>query len=215
MTRTDPSLLALTADDLMSHPVEVVPEDMPLRAAARFLSEAHVTGAPVVDAAGRCVGVLSTTDFVRWAGKEAASSAGEVRRPRTCSFQVQARAPGGEELVLCALPPGACPMQVPRPGPHGKEVLVCIEPHCVCADGQVVELEDVPAEEVRRHMTAGPVTVPPSTRIGVLARRMVDAHIHRVVVVGPEGQPVGVVSSTDVLAAVAQVAAVVEATAAS
>ena len=56
---------------------------------------------------------------------------------------------------------------------------------------------------VRDWMTADPVTVPPETPIRQLARAMVDAHIHRVIVTDARGRPVGVVSSTDVLAAVA------------
>ena len=60
-------LLELTAADLMSRMLVLVPSEMSLPGAARLLSQAHVSGAPVVDAAGRCVGVLSATDFVRWA----------------------------------------------------------------------------------------------------------------------------------------------------
>jgi CBS-domain-containing membrane protein len=33
---------------------------------------------------------------------------------------------------------------------------------------------------------------------------MLDAHIHRIIIVDEGGQPVGIVSSTDVLAAVAR-----------
>ena len=40
--------------------------------------------------------------------------------------------------------------------------------------------------------------------IGELARRMIDVHIHRVIVVDQSGKPIGIVSSTDVLAALAQ-----------
>jgi predicted transcriptional regulator len=35
---------------------------------------------------------------------------------------------------------------------------------------------------------------------------MMDAHIHRVIVVDSENRPIGVVSSTDILAAVARAA---------
>ena len=47
------------------------------------------------------------------------------------------------------------------------------------------------------------VTVGPQTPLSKLARTMIDAHIHRVIVVDEERRPIGVVSSTDVLAAVA------------
>jgi CBS domain-containing protein len=52
-------------------------------------------------------------------------------------------------------------------------------------------------------MTPNPVTVAPSTPIGDLAGRMVEHHIHRVIVVDEADRPIGVVSSTDVLNAVA------------
>jgi CBS domain-containing protein len=53
-------------------------------------------------------------------------------------------------------------------------------------------------------MTADPVTAPAATLIGELARMMLDAHIHRVIVVDTQRRPVGVVSATDLLAAIAQ-----------
>jgi CBS domain-containing protein len=206
MTTLKQPFLALTAGDLMSQPVKIIPQGMSLRAAARVLFDANISGAPVVDASGRCVGVLSTTDFVRWAAKQNHKGPEEDRLPLSCSFQIKAKGPTGQEVILCTLASGACPMQVPRPGPGGKEVLVCNQPHAVFADWQSVELEELPADEVHRYMTADPVLVLPSTPIGELARRMVDAHIHRLIVVDLEGRPVGVVSSTDVLASVARLA---------
>lgn len=53
-------------------------------------------------------------------------------------------------------------------------------------------------------MTADPVSVPPSTRLSELARSMLDAHIHWVIVVDALDRPVGIVSSTDILAALAR-----------
>jgi predicted transcriptional regulator len=53
-------------------------------------------------------------------------------------------------------------------------------------------------------MTRDPVTVSIRASIGELSRMMLDAHIHRVVVVDDDDKPVGIVSTTDILAAVAQ-----------
>jgi len=155
MRQTQQSLLTLTAEDLMTSQVTTIPQDMPLRTAAHVLSQAHITGAPVVNGEGRCVGVLSATDFLRWAE---ASGQGNGR---------------------------------------------CQVPVCVCSDWQMIETEFIPREEVRCHMTHDPVLVKPETRITHLARMMLDAHIHRVVVVDAARRPIGIVSSTDVLAAVA------------
>jgi CBS domain-containing protein len=60
-------LLALTAADLMIAPVMTLRQETSLREAARLLHGSRVSGAPVVDAGGRCVGVLSSSDFVTWA----------------------------------------------------------------------------------------------------------------------------------------------------
>jgi CBS domain-containing protein len=154
MMLTEKPLAALTAGDLMTEPVEAIPQDMSLREAAHLLCLAQISGAPVVDPNGRCVGVLSATDFVRWAEDS---------------------------------------------GPAGKD-----RPLAVCSDWQVVELDMLPSDEVRWYMTPDPVTVGPATPITDLARRMLDGHIHRVIVVDEERRPVGIVTSTDILAAVAR-----------
>jgi CBS-domain-containing membrane protein len=150
-------LLNLTAIDLMSRDVVVIPVEWSLRSAAHLLSRANVTGAPVVDAAGHCVGVLSATDFMRWTDRH--------------------------EL----------PARPTRAGPP-----------TFCSDWQVPAPENLPPEGVAAYMTADPVTVLPDTSIRDLTRNMLDAHIHRVIVVSPEGRPVGIVTSTDILAAVAR-----------
>lgn len=148
-------LLQLTANDLMARDVILIPKEMSLRAAARLLSRSRISGAPVVDADGRCIGVVSATDFVRWA---------EIDR------DAAAAAPADTD--------------------------------CHCA-WQVVEPEELPADQVDRYMSRDPVMVLPDAPIGELARLMLDAHIHRVIVRDVCNRPVGIVSSTDILAAVA------------
>jgi CBS-domain-containing membrane protein len=56
-------LLSLRVSDLMSSPVTTVSECDSMGDAARILAESGITGAPVVDVAGRCVGMLSATDY--------------------------------------------------------------------------------------------------------------------------------------------------------
>jgi CBS-domain-containing membrane protein len=154
MLTTHKPFLSLTAADLMTPDVITIPEHLSLRAAARMLERSQITGAPVVNEAGACVGVLSASDFVRWAHR------------------------------------GKVPMPAPTAG-------------CVCSDWQMVEPEDLPADEACGCMTADPVTAGPETPITDLARHMLDAHIHRVVIVDAQSRPIGIVSSTDILAAVA------------
>ncbi len=146
--------VTLTAADLMSRDVVTIPQHLSLRKAAHLLANAQVTGAPVIDGRGVCVGVISATDFVHLAD---------------CDHE----------------PPDRQRNQ------------------CVCSEWQVVDVENLPADEVSCFMTPDPVTVKQNIGIVDLARKMLDAHIHRVIVVDAQGRPGGIVSSTDVLAAVA------------
>ena len=53
----------ITAADLMSPEVLTVREDLPVADLAAFLMRHDITGAPVVDAEGRLVGVVSVVDI--------------------------------------------------------------------------------------------------------------------------------------------------------
>lgn len=158
MVATHKPLVRQTAADVMSRNVISVPHIMLLRDAAHLLAREQISGAPVVDDAGRCVGILSATDFVRWAEK------------------------------------------APEPAPPSTQAA------SFCADWQVVDPELLPKDEVRLYMSGDLVSADPDTPIAELARRMLDAHIHRIVVLDERRRPVGVVSSTDILAAVAYAA---------
>jgi predicted transcriptional regulator len=151
------SLLSLCAGDIMSRQVVMIPREMSLQGAARMLARAGVTGAPVVDANGRCIGVLSATDFMHSVELDRKNSPMYAHAETMCKpWQMQERSP---------------------------------EPNCT-------------VDEI---MTKDPVLVVTGTTLGELARMMMDAHIHRLIVVDAVSQrPVGVVSSMDVLAAVAR-----------
>lgn len=196
--------MAQTADDLMTREVVLLTEQMPLREAARKILRNQIGGAPVVDAQGRCVGVLSAIDFLRLAGRRVdASRPTAPALPITCSFQTTRRDPDGNEVILCTLPPGVCPIQRPHHGSGAQEQSRCSQPRCVLVDWQVVDLEKLPSGEVGHFMTRDPVTVQRTASIRTLARMMIDAHIHRIIVVDEERRPIGVVASTDLLAALA------------
>jgi len=138
MKPTRKSLKALTAADVMSREVVTVSEGTLLSVAAQVLSRAQISGAPVVNKEGRCIGVLSAADFFQ-----------RVVRDNLATF---------------------------------------------------------PQDKVEAWMTADPVMVTAITPVRDLARMMLDAHIHRVVVIDEQRRPVGVISSTDLLAAVAYAA---------
>ena len=193
-------LFDLTAADLQSRTPVTLRCDTPLRDAARELSRARVHGAPVVDAAGRCVGVLSVSDLARWAVKLSGGSMGHVR---SCGYQDTHRGIASRETIVCTLSEGKCPFQSEKLLADKRTILECREPHAVLLEWQMVESESLPLEDVRHYMTAEPVTVSPETSITELARMMVNSEVQRVIVVDSENCATGVVSSTDLLAAVA------------
>jgi predicted transcriptional regulator len=147
------SLAELTAADLMTPDVVVIPERMSLRCAARLLLKAQISGAPVVNDDGHCTGVLSTTDFARYVDRQ--------EEPKRDAAEIY----------------------------H--------------ADWEVENFDTIPTEDVAKFMTRDPVTIGADLGISELARMMLNAHIHRLIVVDHCGRPIGVVSTTDVLAAVA------------
>jgi CBS domain-containing protein len=151
-------LLALTAADVMTVPVMTVPQGISVQEAARLFSESHITGAPVVDSEGRCLGVLSSSDFVTWANKGGQAAV--------------------EEKVTCFIAPW----------------------------GEMIDIEDAADDEIRHYMTTRPIAVAPDTPIGEMAQKMVDAHIHRVLVVVDQDRPLGIVTSIDILAAIGRAA---------
>jgi len=149
-------LFSLTAADLMSGSLVTVPETMSLKAAARQLTQAAVTGAPVVHTNGRCVGVISSTDFLHWMNRNHVGQA------------------------ACATSPS------------------------FWTAWKMLDQDVLPDETVRDYMTRDPVMALATATIGELARKMINVHIHRVIIVDQFDRPIGIVSSTDILAAVAQ-----------
>jgi CBS domain-containing protein len=205
MPATQKVFAALTAGDLMTGDLLLIPEDMPTKEAAHLLLKNHVSGAPVVDRQGRCVGMLSAGDFVRLAAeRECANGPGHEPLPKTCSFQTKFRTSDGRVVTLCTQPAGVCPIQLKQTDARAGELLVCSQPHSVMADWQTVEVEQLPVDRVSKVMTKGLVTVEPERPIPEVARLMIVGHIHRVIIVDAERQPLGLVSSSDILAAVAR-----------
>lgn len=70
-----------TIAGIMTRPVVTILENATLREAAALLSEKQISGAPVVDAQGNLVGILSESDLLNEGRKRAAL-------PRTAAFGV-------------------------------------------------------------------------------------------------------------------------------
>jgi CBS domain-containing protein len=201
MATTAKSLPGLTAEDVMSRDVITIPVQTSLGEAARLLRREGVTGAPVVDEEGRCVAMLSAVDFLPWV--EECGPGAAARLIPLCPYQTVGRLIGGPEAVICTLSEGSCPWQEARPGTGGRYTTLCRRPPRL-AGGSSRVIAELPRDAVARWMTADIVTAGPHTPLTELARMMVDAHIHRIPVVDEGGRPVGIVSSTDLLAALAR-----------
>lgn len=65
---------ARRAAEIMTSPVLTVPADADLLATATLLAENGISGAPVIDQAGRVVGVISERDFLRQMGAGSSDS---------------------------------------------------------------------------------------------------------------------------------------------
>ncbi len=157
MANTYSNFFALTAGEMMSRNLVVIPREMSLEGAARMLRRSAVTGAPVVDIYGRCIGVLSATDF----------------------------------------------MTRVEHGGDAKPQRVCSDIHCKA--WQIPSGVASTDRRVEDCMSRDLVLVGFNVKIGNLARMMMDAHIHRVIVVNTAtDRPIGIVSSIDILAAVAR-----------
>ena len=123
--RNNQTVVALTASDLMSRDVVTISQDTPLRAAAELFFQRQVGEAAVVDADGRCVGMLSATDLLRWALGEARGGAEDVPPP-ACPYQVKGRLLTGADAVICTRAQGSCPLQEVRPMTGGRHTAVCL-----------------------------------------------------------------------------------------
>ena len=132
-------LLGLRVSDVMSSNVVQVNQDDRMSEAAAILDRHDVSGAPVVDDQGRCVGILSSSDFV-------------LRSANAVDQTVE-----------------------------GQEVL-----H---------------KDHVSDHMSEVVESVSPDSSIMDAARSMCREHIHRLVVLDDGKNPVGLVSSLDLVAA--------------
>jgi CBS-domain-containing membrane protein len=193
-------LLALTASDLMCRDVVTISQDTPFRAAMDLFCRQRIEEAAVVDALGRCVGMLSATDLLRRALKGAGGPS-DVS-PSACPYQVKGRLLTDADAVICTRPLGSCPLQEVWPMTGGRHTAVCQLRQEAVSDWQKAP-RGGHASAVWRYMTAGS-RVEAGAPLSALAQTLVDAQAHRLLVVDEQHRPIGTVSCLDVLAALAR-----------
>lgn len=177
----------LTVKDIMQKDVVTVSPDTTARYLAKLLADEEITGVPVLDANDALVGVVSSTDLVRLAADESG---------------VDVRAVGLEREVDPVLDPDVVDEDAQEADPYGFFL-----PEDFPFSGQRL-LEQWPDSEfdsvlVKDIMTPVSFSVDPDTSVPELCEFLVRGRIHRAVVVD-EGRLLGIVTSADVLRAVAQ-----------
>lgn len=173
----------LSVQDIMQTDVVRVTTDTTARYLARLFADEHISGAPVLDGNGELAGVVSATDLVRLA---AAYSSDHL----TGSWL------GGEDRS-----------QDPDEEAPAADPLGYFLTEDVPIQGQRF-LDQLPDSDfdtvlVREIMTPLPFFVEPDTPLPELCEFLVRGRIHRALVV-KEGQLLGIVTSVDVLRAVAE-----------
>jgi CBS domain-containing protein len=154
-----------TAEHVMTRNVAVLRDSDSIGDAVRLFLREQITGAPVVNQSGECVGVLSGTDVLNFEQKRGASkSAVKTRRRSFDSWD------WGEHWWR-------------EFGRIGEEMKPQME------------------EAVTKYMTRDVVSVAEDAPIAVVVRQMVDAHVHRVLVLDHERHPRGIITTMDVLSA--------------
>jgi CBS domain-containing protein len=148
----------LTAKDVMNPDVLSVRDDLSLAALAEFLVDNEISGAPVADAEGRLVGVVSLTDLATW------EMGRDVALPERGQPDYYLR--GWEE----------------RWNPEDRVGL------------RVGEAE----RTVGEIMTPTVLAIDEESTIPQVAKKMIDAHVHRLLVTR-ERRIVGIVTTTDLL----------------
>lgn len=74
-------LETLRVGDAMCGRIVEIPEFKTMAEAAEILTNHQISAAPVVDEQGRCIGILSTTDFAKCVASINGSTVEEERRP--------------------------------------------------------------------------------------------------------------------------------------
>jgi CBS domain-containing protein len=137
---TLPTLKARTAADLMTGRPVSVAEDAPIGEAIATLVDRGFSGAPVVNAAGRAVGVISLSDIV-------------VHDRNTNGYDVPPRTADDPTLVRDVMTPAVCAVRPETPAREVIEEMVLLRVHRLFvsdADGVLVGV--IAASDVVRHL---------------------------------------------------------------
>lgn len=175
----------LKIKDIMKTDVVSVDPDLTLREVMEVLSEAEVSGAPVV-VDGRVGGVISTTDLLRFREDQP----GYLPRSEA-GFDESSEAPGGRGE--------SSPTEffVEGWGPWEADALAWMRG---ARESKWDLLDEHTVEEI---MTRDVISRPSSTTVRQAAGYMLESGVHRLLVID-DGRLQGIVTNTDIVRAVAE-----------
>lgn len=179
----------LAVRDIMSEDVLTLDPDTTLRDAMSALSRAGVGGAPVLSG-GELVGVVSATDLLAFAAdqepppEEVRGQSGWGDWPETMEWQ-EGDDPAASYFVDYWDDAGA-------------------DAFVRSADKDAPEWDTLDEHTVDEVMSRGAFTLPPDTSVREAARRMLEAEMHRALVADRTGGLLGIVSSEDIVRALAE-----------
>ena len=176
----------LSVQDIMQTDVVTVAPETTARYLARLLADEEISGVPVVDADGMLAGVVSSTDLVRLA----ADDSGIELRPTTRSVEsLTDSAREDEEEEELQDPYG---FFLPEDSPFTGQRFLEQWPE---SDFDTILVRDI--------MTPVSFSVEPGASLPELCEFLVRGRIHRALVT-EGGSLVGIVTSADVLRAIAE-----------
>jgi CBS domain-containing protein len=191
------AMRTLTAGAVMSSPVDVIKADAPAAEAATRLRQRHLGRLLVTDDDGAGVGVISVGDLVAPLGKTSSE--------RRCVADVMSRV-----IVTCSPQTSveaACRAMAER---RSRSVVVVAE------NGEAVGVvtghdllslyEGGERPQSVSDLMSPPITCAPDTSLSAAADLMIEREVHRLVVTDPsrpESPPVGLVSTSDIVAEMA------------
>lgn len=174
--------------DIMTTEVHCVAPETSLRAAMALLATHHISGAPVV-AGGRVVGVVSASDILGFAltapvvEEKDPSPVGDVDWDPPTVWDDEDEPPARYFTELWASEEGDVAERITEPPANDADPL---------AEHTVAEV-----------MTPRVIALPPTADVESAAERMKAAEVHRLLVVGVDGGLLGIVTSMDLVRAVA------------
>jgi CBS domain-containing protein len=192
------TMQAMTAGELMTSPIETIETDAPVAEAAKRMSEQRISRLLVIDERSAPVGVVSVSDLVAPLGRPS----GERRNiGDVMSFAIVTCLPSTSVEAAARAMTERRSRSVVVVNERGRAVGV------ITGTDLLSLYEPGNPETVADLMSTPIVTCDRDLALGDAAELMIRHEVHRLVVIdssGSDGVPIGIVSTTDIVAEMAQ-----------